>query len=196
MPITGKITGKFGPSVAVSGFHSTGERESPIAAFAGIGTKEENMSEKRNLRPGFGVDGLVFGMDVTTVHETAGQPDLEEAFDDEEVGHILVHHYFEKGIVCYFDAEDDFRLGCIEVDHLEMMIEGTEVSRISKDGLRDVLGAMDAGDIEADEDDHQDALVAEDWAASFYFEFNELISVQLGVLTDSTDMPLWPEEGA
>lgn len=154
------------------------------------------MTTQSNLLPGVGVDTLVFGMAEGQLEALLGAPSLVEEFDEPETGHSRVHHYFEKGLVLYFDAEDDFRLGCLEMDALAFSLWGKPVARISKEDLKGYLAEKGTWEIVEAIDDHQDALEVDALSATFYFEHGVLISIQLGVLVDGGDQPLWPGEGA
>lgn len=146
------------------------------------------------LLPGKGIHDLFFGMDEKNIEKKLGSPDFKENFEDLGYGKTKVFYYFEKGLTLYFDKEDDFRLGCLEVDGMVFYLWDSEISRISKEKLKEILLGKGISDLVEEKDEHQDALVTESLSATFYFEFNTLISVQMGVYTDGDEMPLWPVE--
>jgi hypothetical protein len=150
------------------------------------------MNTSVNLLPGKGMDDLFFGMDETHIEKKLGSPDFKEVFEDKEFGKTRVLYYFDQGLTFYFDEEDDFRLGCLEVDAMAFSLWGENIARISKKKLKKFLSEKGITEIEEEKDEHQDALVAEVLSATFYFEFDTLISVQLGVNTDEEENPLWP----
>lgn len=151
------------------------------------------MNILQNLEPGRGFGNLVFGMNETMVMEKMGIPDFQEVFEDAAFGSTKVFYYFDQGVSLYFDEEDEFRLGCLEVDSMEFFLWNQKIARISKKKLKQILGEKGILDIEEESDEDQDAFIIDSLSASFYFEFDTLISVQLGVFTDDMERPVWPD---
>ena len=147
----------------------------------------------QNLVPGTGFGNLLFGMDEPAVTEKMGAPDFQEVFEEGALGSTRVLYYFDRGLALYFDEEDGFRLGCLEVDSMEFFMWDRNIARISKKELLEILKEKGITDIDEENDEHQDALSVESLSANFYFEFDTLISVQLGVFSDDMDRALWPD---
>lgn len=147
------------------------------------------------ILPGKGAAGLFFGMDEDHVVQKYGKPDFIENISEDFFGKTHVFFYFDKGLTFYFDEEDSYRLGCIEVDSYDFFLFGENIARISKNHLEKILLNNNITDLYEENDEHQEALVSDSLFISFYFEFDTLISVQIGVPTDEEDKPLWPENG-
>lgn len=149
--------------------------------------------EKMEIFPGKGVGNFFFGMNLERCIHGFGEPDFKETLSEEFFGKVHVLCYFEKGLTLYFDEEDDFRLGCIEVDSYYFNLFGKNIARLSRKDLKRFLAENTIEDLHEENDEHQEALVSDSLSISFYFEFDSLISVQMGVFLDEKEKPLWPE---
>ncbi|MCW7754970.1 hypothetical protein OOT00_13340 [Desulfobotulus sp. H1] len=150
------------------------------------------MSIHTCVNPGRGVDSIPFGSDEKFVVASLGLADFTDLIKEKTLGSTKVLYYFDRGITFYFDEEDGYRLGCIEVEGFSIFMFDQNVARISKEELKNVLRKNGIEDWYEDNDEEQEALTSDSLAATFYFEFNTLISVQIGVCTDQEENPIWP----
>ncbi|TYT74167.1 hypothetical protein [Desulfobotulus mexicanus] len=152
------------------------------------------MNIKHCLIPGKGVNGLVFGMSEPQVEALFGEADFKDILNDAGTGKTRVLYYFDQGLTLYFDEEDAWRFGCFEVDSMQFDLFDQNIARLSKTQLKNFLQKNNINEIIEEKDEEQDCLEVDDLSASFYFEFDTLISVQMGFYTDEMDQPIWPAE--
>lgn len=149
---------------------------------------------KMEIIPGKSVGNILFGMDEESVVKLLGEPDFMEVFSEDSSEMTRVFSYFDKGLTLYFDEEDVFLLGCMEIDSYDFYLFGQNIARLSQNDFKKFLSENDVHDLYEENDEHQEALVSDSLSASFYFEFDALISVQIGVFVDDEEKPLWPED--
>ncbi|TWI75534.1 hypothetical protein LZ24_00581 [Desulfobotulus alkaliphilus] len=152
------------------------------------------MNIKHCLIPGKGVGGLVFGMLEDQVEALLGEADFKDIIDDGDSGKTRVLYYFDQGLTLYFDEEDAFRFGCFEVESMAFDLFGENIARLPKKKLKNFLQKNNIHEIFEEKDEEQDFFDIDALSATFYFEFDTLISVQMGFFTDEKDQPIWPAE--
>lgn len=148
---------------------------------------------KEEIFPGKGIGNAIFGMEEESIVKSFGEPDFMESYSEESFGSTHVLYYFEKGLTLYFDEEDAYRLGCIEVDSYDFYLFGKNIARLSKKDFKKFLSENKIFDLVEEDDEHQEALFSDSLSIAFYFEYDSLISLQLGVFTDEKERPIWPE---
>lgn len=153
------------------------------------------MDENFNIVPGYGVGTLKFGMSREEVEGLLGAPDEKVAHndpDDPETGKTATWNYWRKGISVYFEEEDDYRLGCMEVEGGELFIWEENVYGFSKEKIENLSARHGFTELEVEKDEHDECLSINAAGLNFFFEEDEVISVQAGVLIDDDDECCWP----
>ena len=142
--------------------------------------------------PGYGVGELKFGLPREDVEKILGAPDEEALHEDPEMGTTVTWNYWRKGISVYFEEEDDYRLGCMEVEGGELFIWDENVYGFSKEKVAELAAAHGFHEIEVDDDKHDECLSVDAAGLNFFFEEDEVISVQAGVLLTDDEECCWP----
>jgi len=151
---------------------------------------------KKTIELGRGIsDELLFGSRFDDVKNALGEPDSVDnsqvpSSDGEDIGDTVVWIYDKLGITLYFDEEDEWRLGTIEVDDKEFSLKGEKLIERSFIDVRRTLENMGIGEIaeekfNADEADGVETqlLFSESMCFNVWFEF--------GVCTEIQWSPFW-----
>ncbi len=152
------------------------------------------MEEKFTIVPGYGVGELKFGLSRDEVKAILGSPEDETLFDEPEIGKTVAWNYWRKGISVYFEEEDDYRLGCMEVEGGELFVWDENVYGYSREKVMELASKHGISDFTEEKDDHSECLSMDSAGLNFFFEEDEVISVQAGVLIsdDEEEEACWP----
>jgi hypothetical protein len=101
---------------------------------------------------------LLFGARFGDVKSVLGEPDEVDntqvpSSDGEDVGDTVIWVYNNLGITLYFDEEDEWRLGTIETDNEELMLNGEKLIGGTFLQVKRILENMNIGEIEEEKFD-------------------------------------------
>jgi hypothetical protein len=108
---------------------------------------------KKTIELGRGIsDELLFGSRFNDVKSVLGEPDEIDnsqipSSDGEDDGDTVAWIYDKLGITLYFDEEDEWRLGTIEVDDKEFSLKGEKLISRSFIDVKRILQNMGIGEI-------------------------------------------------
>lgn len=142
--------------------------------------------------PGIGIDELRFGMTRDVVRAIVGDPEERTVVDPGGGQQMEAWYYWSRGLSLHFDAEDDDRLGCIELDAEYAELNGRCLEGLTFEGLRSIfpeLGLEWCGD-------EFEPVTVDHWSLNFWIEDGVLYSVQWGVLFADEETVIWPEPSA
>ena len=89
------------------------------------------MTELLEVALGVGMGSVQFGMSRARVVSKLGRPnDVEEI--EIIVDHQTVGLHWDLGVSCWFDADDDFRLGCIQLRSMDSVLAGEKLMGLSR----------------------------------------------------------------
>jgi len=153
------------------------------------------MADISSVRPGVGIGELKFGASIEEAEAYFGAPDDR---DESKLGDdTTVRLLWGDDLACWFDSDDDFRLGSIQVEHSDAVLSGHRLIGHRRADVFELLVPLFG------EPELEDMSVIERpdyWLANFdslslnlWFENGLLASIQWGYLFDhSGDNPVWP----
>ncbi|NEO87632.1 MAG: hypothetical protein F6J87_25725 [Spirulina sp. SIO3F2] len=138
---------------------------------------------------GSGVDDIVFGLTETQIIEQLGSPNKiwVTEFNDRELS------YYEQQLVLKIEAENDHRLGWIEVHNRGATLWGNNLWETPREQLLELLTSKLGEDYEfEDYSSFECYSFYENWV-ELQFGLGRLRCCNFGVLYGENDQPLWPE---
>jgi len=138
--------------------------------------------------PGNGTDLIQFGVTEEEACKILGKPDKTYITDEDNR-----RLQFNKArIELSFEPDNDDRLGWIEVHHPESMLFGKKVIGMQQDEVLElVTGSLNEQPIFDDYDSFISVSYDNNWV-ELQFEFGCLRNINLGVLYDESETPIWP----
>lgn len=151
--------------------------------FANFAVKFINMQ----IKPKFGVDQLLFGMNQTDVKKIYSNPDKQ--FKDEDRN--IIYLYNEQKMRLTFYEDEDFRLGYIIASHSELtlfdnIILGRNVSDVQKELEKQQYKTWEKEDFDSVENHFN-----EDHWLILQSEYNQIIKVEIGAIIKNQDEFDW-----
>ena len=142
---------------------------------------------KKTIELGRGIDGeLLFGMRFDAVKKIIGDPDeVDNSQLDGDDGETIAWIYDDLGITLFFDEEDEWRLGTIEVDDEEYSLNGERLLGRSFSEVKRTLQNMGIGKIEEEKFDPEETdginsrlLFSEEKCVNIWFEDDVCVNIQ------------------
>lgn len=152
------------------------------------------MTDTSTVRLGIGLGEIRFGASIEEAVRYFGMPD-ERHEEPEFHGITTISLDWNDGVACWFDSDDDYRLGTIQVEHGAAELCGeTLIGRPLTEVLMLVephLGVPTWDDFTGR---RLDLRVAEfdDHGLMLWFEDHHLEAIQWGYLWDGNDQKVWP----
>jgi hypothetical protein len=148
------------------------------------------------IRPGVGLDDLLFGSSLEEVQLYLGEPeDRNESLLG--VDPSVAWYYWNLGVTAYFYGEDGFRFGAMQVERADVELFGRRWIGLPEMEVRMALAALcGEGQYEVMESaDHPTLhwLRYEAHGLDFWFKVGRLNSIQWGYLLGPDEEPCWPE---
>ena len=112
-----------------------------------------NAIDKKTIELGRGMSEILFfGMRFDAVKKALGKPDEVHhsqvpSADGEDTGDTVSWIYNKLGITLYFDEEDEWRLGTIETDDKDILLNGKKLIGHSFKDVKKFLENMGIGEI-------------------------------------------------
>jgi hypothetical protein len=133
-----------------------------------------------------GIDDLEFGATSEEVVNYLGNPnEVEELDEGEEEFKTLIWSYDEVGFTLFFDGEDPKLFSCIETDNRDVTLFGKKIFEMKSQEIIDLMFANGFEEIDEDEEEWGEKRISFDEALiDFYFESDELVTVNWGVFFD------------
>jgi hypothetical protein len=149
------------------------------------------------VRPGMGLDDLLFGSSLDDVRYDLGEPeDVSE--DLLGLAPTIAWYYWDLGVSAHFDAEDDFRLGTLQIEREDAELFGHSLIGMRESEARAILGRLGLGPAEFEVMRFSDFptmghLIYADEGLNFWFKHGRLESIQWGYRIGPDDQVCWPE---
>ena len=139
------------------------------------------------IKPKFGVDQLLFGMNQSDVKKVYGNPDKQFKDEDQNV----IYLYNEQKIRLTFYEDEDFRLGYIIASHQELTlfdnkILGRNVSDVQKELEKQQFKTWEKEDFDSLENHFNE----EHWLI-LQSEYDQIIKVEIGAIIKNQDEFDW-----
>jgi hypothetical protein len=154
----------------------------------------------KEIVEGVGLGALKFGLSKDKVKFVLGNPDETETYsygEDEEGETTEAWHYDELELSIAFDEEEDWRLTVISINAADYVFKGFSPVGLSKEELKEKLGALEITDLEfedfaTDDSPSHELISSESLAISFWFDNNIVSEVQWGPHILDDDTVKWP----
>ena len=135
----------------------------------------------------FGLDQLLYGMKQNNVEQIYGKADFQ--FFDEDENVILVYNKLKTKLTFY--ADEDFKLGYITTSNKELTFFGTTFLGKSKSEVLELFKANKIEKWETEIVEGEEMLFNEDNWIFLYFDYNELIKIEIGAVFNNQDEFDW-----
>ena len=139
------------------------------------------------VRLKFGLDQLLYGMKQNNVEQIYGKADFQ--FFDEDENVVLVYNKLKAKLTFY--ADEDFKLGYITTSNSELTFFGTTVLRKSKSEVLELFKTNKIEKWETEIVEGEEMLFNEDNWVFLYFDYNELIKIEIGAVFNNQDEFDW-----
>lgn len=139
------------------------------------------------VRLKFGLDQLLYGMKQTNVEQIYGKADFQ--FFDEDENVVLVYNKLKAKLTFY--ADEDFKLGYITTSNNELTFFGSSVLGKSKSEVLELFKANKIEKWETEIVEGEEMLFNEDNWVFLYFDYNELIKIEIGAVFNNQDEFDW-----
>ena len=135
----------------------------------------------------FGLDQLPYGMKQNNVEQIYGKADFQ--FFDEDENVVLVYNKLKAKLTFY--ADEDFKLGYITTSNTELTFFGTTVLGKSKNEVLELFKANKIEKWEIEIVEGEEMLFNEDNWVFLYFDYNQLIKIEIGAVFNNQDEFDW-----
>lgn len=139
------------------------------------------------VRLKFGLDQLLYGMKQTNVEQIYGKADFQ--FFDEDENVVLVYNKLKAKLTFY--ADEDFKLGYITTSNNELTFFGSSVLGKSKSEVLELFKVNKIEKWETEIVEGEEMLFNEDNWVFLYFDYNELIKIEIGAVFNNQDEFDW-----
>src|SRR5688572_16802763 len=95
--------------------------------------------QENEIKLGQGIGELKFGLTMDEVEAIMGKPEEVEESEEDEEFEYEVWNYWEEGYSCYFDEDDDYRLGLIETANENVTLFGQKILAIKQADIEALL---------------------------------------------------------
>ncbi|WP_066834460.1 hypothetical protein [Rufibacter ruber] len=147
------------------------------------------------IKLGYGIGDLRFGLTMDDVEEIMGEPEEIEESDEEDEFEHKAWNYWDTGFSFYFDQEDDYRLSCIETANPNVTLWGKKIFELSQQEVEDLFKQHGIQSVEKEKiEDNVTCLSYDKEMIDLYFEQGKLLAVNFGVHMDDNLEVLWPAE--
>ena len=143
------------------------------------------------IKPKIGLDNILLGMTREQVRALVGDAEQVSLDDDVECDESVAWYYWSRGISFHFDAEDEWRLGYIEVSAPSALLNGKPVIGLS---IEEFFTMLRSEGVLWTEGEHGLVFVDE-WDLDFWIEEGRVASVQWAAYIDDDDNEVWPPQG-
>lgn len=137
------------------------------------------------IKPKEGLGELNFGDSSEKLISYLGEAKEMEDIEDEDEFNTIILNYWDKGISAFFEGIEKSVLSCFEVDNTEATLFGKRVFDLSEKEIVETMKENGYEELETeDEEDGERRVSFEDGMIDFFFEENELVAVNWGVLVN------------
>jgi len=147
------------------------------------------------IKPGLGLDNILFGVTKQELMDILGEPDevrLEE--EDEELEEVLRYNKLKTCFSFDFENDDDDekRLSWIESENPSLTIFNGTVIGQSEEDITELLSSNKIDDSYVEEDLYIDTLYSDDDNLEFEMLYGKVARVMFGPFYDENDSVVWP----
>jgi len=143
---------------------------------------------------GQGLGDLKFGLTMEEVEAIMGKAEEVETSEEEEDFEYEVWNYWDEGYSCYFDEDDDYRLGLIETANENVTMFGKKIFAMKQAEVEALLKENGVNNPEKETlETGEKHITFEKEMLDMYFDKEALITVKFGVFVSDDLEVLWPK---
>lgn len=137
-----------------------------------------------------GLNDLKFGDSPATVEKTLGKPQETKKLSDEgeemdEDLDTILWEYDNQGLTLFFEGKNNHVLSCFETDNPEAELFGRKIFELSEEEIITLMKENGLTQIDSEEEEWGEKRVSfDEGLIDFYFQDNELITVNWGVFVN------------
>lgn len=137
-----------------------------------------------------GLNDLKFGDTPAAVEKTLGKPQETKKLSDEgdefdEELDTILWEYDNEGLTVFFEGKNNHVLSCFETDNAQTTLFGKKVFEMSEKEIIDLMKENGLTQIDKEEEEWGEKRVSfDEGLIDFYFQDNELITVNWGVFVN------------
>lgn len=137
------------------------------------------------IKPKEGFGELAFGDVTERVTDYLGKPEEIENIEDDDLFNTTILNYWEKGISVFFEGSEKSVIACFETDHPDSILYGERVFDLNEMEIKNLMSGKGFELAEEElEESGEKRLSYDDAMIDFFFEEDELIAVNWGVLVN------------
>lgn len=140
------------------------------------------------LKPGYGIDEILFGMKENDIISLLGQPDKIYTSEDDE--DECFYQYNAQKLRLKFYLEEEGRLGYIYSSSPDLKYKGNSILHTPSSGFHELFQSK-AADWSKDEYESLEIWFNESLWLTLNFEYDEVSEVEIGVLFKGDDEYDW-----
>ncbi len=143
--------------------------------------------KKLSIRPLQGFGELDFGASMEEIIEIMGQPEDSEVLSDgDEEVETLLWYYYKNGITLFIEGAEHSVLSNCETDNDQAILFGNRVFEMLEDEIIQLMVEHGYTKYEVEEETWGEKRITfEDAQTDFYFEREQLVTVNWGVIVDN-----------
>jgi hypothetical protein len=151
------------------------------------------MNEALEIKIGIGLSRLVFGASMKEAENVFGSANETELIDDIEDCKTTVWYYSENGFTLFFEEESNHFLNCVDVENTESMLWGHRIFELKEKQIIELFKSKGILKYETEIHDWgEKRLSFDDLNIDFYFDKNQLISINYGKLIQDSQILILP----
>ncbi len=145
------------------------------------------------IKIGIGLSRLVFGASMKEAENVFGSANETELIDDIEDCKTTVWYYSENGFTLFFEEENNHFLNCVDVENTESMLWGHRIFELKEKQIIELFKSKGIVKYETEVHDWgEKRLSFDDLNIDFYFNKNQLISINYGKLIQDSQILILP----
>ena len=136
-----------------------------------------------------GLDDIEFGATAEDVAEIFGKPDeIEELEEDDDELKTVIWSFNDNGVTLFFDGEEPKLFSCVETDNKNTTLFGKKIFDMKSQEIIDMMLAHGFEEVDEDTEEWGEKRLSFDEALiDFYFENDEMVTVNWGVFFEEFD---------
>ncbi len=136
------------------------------------------------IKPLQGCGNIMFGQTIQELTAILGEAEEIDHLDTDDDMTTVVLHYWEDGLSVFFEGTAKNVISCFETDHPDSTLFGKKVFELKKDEIINLMQENGFKELEVEEEEGETRLTFEDGLIDFFFDEEELLAVNWGVIID------------
>jgi hypothetical protein len=137
------------------------------------------------IKPKEGFGEIPFGVMSQNVFEYLGEAEEIEDIEDEDVFNTIIMNYWEQGITVFLEGIEKSVVACFETENPESTLYGERIFDMDEIQVIQLMSSRGFEVAETEIDEAGEKRISYDDAMiDFFFEENELLAVNWGVLVN------------